>query len=100
MYAVDPKRMDLVEEYRSNPYGPHSPELALLVNRLRLIPIEERHIIVCTRRGREWVLGKMPADRGAPVELVAGAVFYEYAAAVWEVFRLRWQTVTGEAIDR
>ena len=98
MYAIDPKRIDLVEEFRRSPLGPHSPELTLLVNRLRLIPAEERHFIVCTSRAREWVVGKMPARRGAPLELVTGAVFDDYADAVWEVFRLRWQTVTGEVL--
>lgn len=99
MYAIDPKRMDLVDEFRARPFGPHSPELTLLVNRLRLIPAEERHFIVCTRRAREWVIAKMPAQRGAPLELVTGAVFDNYVDAVWEVFRLRWQTVTGEAVE-
>ena len=97
MYVVDPKRMDLVEEFRRSPFGPHGPELTLLVNHLRLIPMEERCIMVCTRRAREWAVAKMPAVRGARVEL--GAVFDDYAAAVWEVFRLRWQAVTGKALD-
>ena len=100
MYAVDPKRIDLIEEYRRSPFGPHSPELTLVVNALRLMPIEQRHIIVCTQRGREWVVAKMPALRGAAVEPIPEAVFDDYADAVWEVFRLRWQTATGEALER
>ena len=99
MYVVDPKRMDLVEEFRRNPFGPHGPELTLLVNHLRLIPMEQRYIMVCTRRAREWVVAKMPTVRGAPVEPVAAAAFDDYAAAVWEVFRLRWQAVTGMVLD-
>jgi hypothetical protein len=99
VYAVDPTRIDLVDEFRRNPFGPHGSELTLLVNRLRLGPMEERYIIVCTRRGREWAVAKMPTVRGAPVELLEGAVFDDYAAAVWEVFRLRWQAVTGKALD-
>jgi hypothetical protein len=99
MYTIDPNRLDLVEEFRGNPYGPHSPELALLVNRLRLVPMEQRHILVCTRRGREWAVAKMPTVRGERLELVEGAVFGDYAAAVWAIFRLRWQAVTGEALD-
>jgi hypothetical protein len=99
MYVVDPKRRDLVEEFRRNPFGPHGPELTLLVNHLRLIPMEERYIMVCTRRAREWAVAKMPTVRGAPVELVVGAAFDDYASAVWEVFRLRWQAVTGKELD-
>jgi hypothetical protein len=99
VYTIDPTRRDLVEEFRSSPFGPHSPELTLLVNRLRLGPMEERYILVCTRRGREWAVARMPTARGAKLEFVDGAVFDDYAAAAWEVFRLRWQAVTGEALD-
>jgi hypothetical protein len=95
MYEVDPDRTDLVEEFRRNPFGPYGPELTLLVNRLRLGPMEERYILVCTRRSREWAVAKMPTVRGAKLEFVENAVFDDYAAAAWEVFRLRWQTVTG-----
>jgi hypothetical protein len=91
--------MDLVEEFRRNPFGPHGPELTLLVNQLRIIPMEQRYIIVCTRRAREWAVAKMPTIRGAPVELVVGATFDDFAAAVREVFRLRWQAVTGLVLD-
>lgn len=98
MYTVDPTRTDLVDEFRRNPYGPYSPELNLLVNRLRLGPMEERYIIVSIRRGREWAVAKMPTERGATVEFVEGALFDDYAEAAWEVFRLRWQAVTGQGL--
>ncbi len=98
MYAIDTSRKDLVEEYRQNPGGPYGPELTLLVNRLRLGPMEERYILVCTKRGREWMMAKMPTVRGAKLELFEDRVFDDYAAAAWEVFRLRWEAVTGEAI--
>ena len=39
MYEIDPTRTDLVEEFRQNPRGAYSPELALVVNRLRLDPM-------------------------------------------------------------
>jgi len=95
MYEIDPSRTDLVEEFRRNPMGPHGAELRLLINRLRIMPIADRHIMVCTRRGRQWAVGRIPAARGAPIELRDGCVFADYAAAVWEVFRLRWETATG-----
>ncbi len=99
MYAIDASRTDLVEEYRANPAGPYSPELTLLVNRLRLGPMEERYILVCTKRGREWVLAKMPTVRGAKLDLFEDRVFHDYDAATWEVFRMRWQAVTGEELS-
>ena len=99
MYEIDPSRTDLVEEFRNNPDGPHSPELALVVNRLRLMPMADRHILVCTQRGREWTLAKMPSKRGAQVELFKDRVFTNYDEGVWEVFRMRWETVTGEKLS-
>ena len=96
MYEIDPSRTDLVEEFKKNPAGPYSPELTLLVNRLRLGPMEERYILVCTKRGREWALAKMPTVRGAKLELFEDRVFDDHNAASWEVFRMRWQAATGE----
>jgi len=96
MYQIDPSRTDLVEEFRRNPGGPYSPELTLLVNRLRLGPMEERFILVCTRRGKEWTLAKMPTERGAKMELFEDCVFDDYDAGCWEVFRRRWRAVTGQ----
>ncbi len=98
MYEIDPSRTDLVEEFKKNPAGPYSPELTLLVNRLRLGPMEERYILVCTKRGREWALAKMPTVRGAELEFFKNRVFDDYNAASWEVFRMRWQVATGEEL--
>ncbi len=98
MYHIDPLRTDLTEEYKQNPGGPYSPELTLLVNRLRLGPMEERYILVCTKRGREWTVAKMPTVRGAKMELFAARVFDDYTAAAWEVFRMRGEAATGEAL--
>ena len=97
MYEIDPTRTDLIEEFDNNPGGPHSPELTLAVNRLRLMPMAERTIIVCTKRGVEWTLAKMPTVRGAKLEFYDDLVFNDYDAATRKVFRMRWQAVTGVA---
>jgi len=97
MYEFDPTRTDLIEEFDNNPGGPHSLELALVVNRLRLMPMEERIIIVCTKRHAEWTLAKMPKGRGAKLEYYDDLVFDDYYAAARKVFRIRWQAVTGIA---
>ncbi len=98
MYEIDPSRTDLVEEFRNNPGGPHSPELTLVVNRLRVMPMADRHILVCTQRSRQWTLAKMPTMRGAKLELFEDRVFNDYIEGAWEVFKMRWQTVTGESL--
>jgi hypothetical protein len=96
MYEIDASRTDLVEEFRNNPGGPYSPELTLVVNRLRVMPMADRHILVHTKRSREWMLARMPSVRGAHLELCEDKVFSDYDEAVWEVFRQRWKTVTGK----
>ena len=65
MFEIDPSRLDLVEEFRANPGGPHSAELTKVVNKLRTMPFADRHVIICTKRGKEWILGKVPPVRGA-----------------------------------
>ena len=45
--------------------------------------------------GREWMAAKMPTVRGAKLELFEDKVFDDYYAAVWEVFRMRWEAATG-----
>ena len=82
--------------FGKTPGDPHSPELTLVVNRLRLMPLADRHILVCTRRAREWRLAKMPAQRGARLEISDDRVFDNYEDGVWEVFRMRWKTLTGK----
>ena len=68
MYEIDPTRVDLAREFRSNPAGPYSPELTQLVNCLRTMPFADRHVIVCTKRGEAWVLAKVPPVRGGKVD--------------------------------
>jgi hypothetical protein len=99
MYEIDPTRTDLVEEFRNNPGGPFSPELTLVVNRLHVMPMADRHILVCTKRGREWTLAKMPTVRGAKMELYKDQIFDDYYVGVWEVFKRRWETVTGQNVE-
>ena len=95
MYEIDPARTDLVAEFDANPGGPYSRELTMVLNRLRLGPMQERFIVVCTKRRREWAVARMPTERGRPVEFIEGAVFDNEDDAARKVFRLRWRTVTG-----
>ena len=97
MYEIDPTRTDLIEEFDRNPGGPYSPELAQVVTRLRVMPMEERTIVVCTKRHAEWTLAKMPKARGDRLEYHDDLVFDDYDAALRKVFRMRWQAVTGVA---
>jgi len=98
MYEIDPTRTDLIAEFDANPDGPHSHELALVLNRLRIGPLEERYIVVCTKPRREWAVARMPTERGQPLAFIEGAVFDNPDDASRKVFRLRWRAVTGEDV--
>ena len=65
-----------------------------LLNRLRWQPLAGKHVIVCTERHREWVLGRLGAARGDPVTLLSETVFTNRADAEWAVFKLRWKAAT------
>lgn len=99
MHSIDASRRDLVEEFRRHPIGRHSGDLRRLLNVLRTHPDLPAYVLVCTRPHREWRLAVKPRGRGQPLQLVDGALFHDPLEAEWEVFRLRWKALTGEAID-
>ena len=99
MYRIDPERLDLVEEFKANPFGPYSHELERLVNRLRMGPVEDRYVLVTTKRYEEWTLGQLTGRRGDKIRLIEDARFDSLAQGEWEVFRRRWQALTGEDLE-
>ena len=89
---------DLIEEFRRQPIGRHSPELRLLLNNLRRNQKGDPYILVCTKPQAEWKLARKPAGRGSAVRLVPGFVFTSPEEAEWEVFKLLWKESTGERL--
>ena len=97
MYQIDPARTDLIREFDNNPGGPYGLELSQVVACMRVMPMEERTIIVCTKRHAEWTLARMPKAPGDKMEYYDDLVFDDYDAALRKLFRIRWQAVTGVA---
>ena len=89
---------DLIEEFRRQPIGRHSPELRLLLNNLRRRQKGDPYILACTKAQAEWKLARKPAGRGSAVRLVPGFVFTSPEEAEWEVFKLLWKESTGESL--
>ncbi len=96
MHSIDPRRRDLIEEFKRNPAGRHSGDLRRLLNTLRTHPGLPPYILVCTRAQLEWRLATKAQARGAPVELLDVPPFGDPLDAEWAVFRLRWHALTGE----
>jgi hypothetical protein len=97
-YQIDTTRLDLVKEFRENPLGPHSAELKRIVTRLRTEKAAGHYVLVERMPHREWVLGRLSGRRGVDLTLLENHVFASIADAEWTVFKMRWETVTGETI--
>lgn len=98
-YRIDPKRdREFAEEFRRNPVGHHSPGLQRVLTVLRGLPLEGKHVLVCTKPHREWQLATLTGERGKPVKLVKGKVYRSLEEAEWDVFKIRWRAVTGDTL--
>ena len=97
-FQVRPDDHALVEEFRRNPIGHHSPALQRLLNRLRGTPMADKYCLVVVSPNREWQLAKTSGVPGEPVKLLRRR-FTDQAAAEWFVFRERWKDLTGETLS-
>lgn len=97
-YPIDPDRLDLVEEFRRAPKGPHSDALQKVLHRMRWSGEARRYCAVVVEPGRKWMLGRLPLKRGQPIETFPDTIFTSLADVEWEVFRRRWEAITGRAI--
>ena len=77
---ADPeRRATLIAEHRARPLyeaaqpgmpAPmDSPELARLLDRLRVVPQQDKHVIIETRPWEEYRIGVLPGVRGKAVEI-------------------------------
>jgi hypothetical protein len=91
--------LNLAWAFKANPWGPHEPALQRLVNRMRWEPIAGKHVVVRNKSHTVWSLARLPDRRGKAIEFIAGEVFDSLEDAEWAVFKRRWETMTGNAID-
>ena len=99
-YKIDPRRdREVVDEFRQNPIGHHSPNLQRVLNALRGGPLEGKYVLVCTKPFEEWVLARHPGERGKPIEVLREHRFTSKEEAEWAVFRMRWKEHTGEDLN-
>src|SRR5499426_2214255 len=98
MHRVDPSRLDLAREYKSNPAGPHSPELQKLLKLLRWEPLAGRFVVVQPRRDGPWYLARTTGPKGHPLEIFYAHGYMTLAAAHWALFRKRWEQHTGQGL--
>lgn len=87
----------LIEEFKNNPIGHHSPELQQLLNLLRGTPMADKFCLVTLKPNREWQLAKTTGVPGQPLKMMSRR-FTSLAEAEWYVFRQRWKQMTGESL--
>ncbi|MEQ8965878.1 MAG: hypothetical protein RID91_08645 [Azospirillaceae bacterium] len=99
-YKIDPRRdREVVDEFRQNPIGHHSPNLQRVLNALRGGPLEGKYVLVCTKPFEEWVLARHSGERGKSMEILWDHRFSSKEEAEWAVFKLRWKEHTGEDLN-
>jgi len=99
MFQIDPRRRELAIEFKARPFGPHSGELQRVLNLMRAQPLPGRYALVTVTAHREWALARLGHARGGKVEIVEGVRYRSPEAAEWDIFKRRWQELTGEALD-
>ena len=92
-----PDDRQLIEEFKRNPIGHHSPDLQILLNRMRGAPMEDKFCVVVVKPNREWQLAKASGVRGKPLKML-NRRFRKRADAEWYVFKQRWKALTGETL--
>ena len=93
MFQFDKSRHDLAREFKTAPFGEHSPDLQYLLNILRAPRPGAFHVLLIDRPGERWTLAMMEPGR-PPVR--TNVVFTSLADAEWHIFRERWSTMAGE----
>lgn len=96
-YAPSAADRSLVEEFRQNPIGHHSPDLQRLLNRMRGAPMKDKYCLLVVKPNEEWQLARTTGVPGEPVKPLRQR-FSSMAEAEWYVFRKRWKALTGETL--
>ncbi len=88
-----------IEEFRKQPIGHHSPGLVRLSTVMRQDPSGRAGHSHLPQAVPRMGAGRDAAGRADPIAIESGPVFTSREEAEWEVFRRRWRSVTGEAIN-
>lgn len=98
-YKITMDDLKHAEEFRADPLGVPSPGLQRVLNLLRGGPRAGKYVLIVKKPFRRWILGRLPAERGQPVEIIDNFEFTDLAEAEWEVFKIRWKAHTGQDLE-
>jgi hypothetical protein len=95
---IDGDRLDLVEEFRVKPLGPHGEELRRLLWNLRAQTPAGRYVLSRMESGGWRALHLIGGRRRPRAEIVPEPEYESFEDAEWAIFRLRWRDHTGQAL--
>lgn len=98
MYKIQPEDRSVIDEFRQNPIGNHSPRLQRVLNLFRGASMAGKYVLICRKPHEEWVLGQLTGNRGEPITMT-NQVFHSIEDAEWYVFRQRWKHYTNEDLE-
>ena len=98
-YRITDDDLEYVAEFKAQPFGYHSPGLQRVLNTMRCGTKAGKYVLVVREPFKRWVLGRLPAVRGRPVEIMQGREFTSLEDAEWAIFELRWKALTGRDLE-
>ena len=98
-YRITAEDLKYAKEFRSNPLGIPGPGLQRIMNLLRGGPKSGKYVLIVKQPFKLWGLGRLPAERGQPVEILNDWEFSDLSEAEWQVFKLRWLAHTGQDLE-
>jgi hypothetical protein len=95
MYQLTPNDAIFLPEFLQRERRDFSLELRRILNRLRLVPIAGREVIVAVEPNKTYRLARMGAHRGQPVSYIDDRLFTDHKRAEYEILKMRWRRLTG-----
>ena len=93
------KHKHLIDEFRENPIGMHSPALQKILNVFRGVDQASKYVLIVVKPHEEWMLAQLGEGRGDRLKLHKNKIYYSIEDAEWDIFKLRWKHYTGESIN-
>ena len=98
-YQITESDLPYAAEFKAQPIGFHSPGIQCVLNLLRGGPKAGKYVLVVRQPFKRWVLGRLPPERGMPVEILEDQEFTDLAEAEWAIFQLRWKAHGGPDLE-
>jgi hypothetical protein len=95
MYQLRAGDEKILPEFLAKERKDFSLELRRILNRLRLVPLAGRVVIVIVEPDKKWRLAKLGAARGEAVSYFDERFFTSHKLAEWAALKMRWRQITG-----